>query len=101
MKNGSHVFLTTDNYQVRNQTRHLFGSNVWNTDGIIVRVEKQASVKQACPGFGVAVLDQLILTYCDVLITSSSGFSLVASYLRGTSKDLFTFQNGNIRKINI
>ena len=101
VKNGSHVFLTTDNYQVRNQTRQLFGSNVWNTDGVIIHVEKQASVKQACPGFGVAILDQLILTHCDVLITSASGFSQVASYLRASSKNLFTFLDGNISQIKV
>ena len=101
VKNGSLVFLATDNYRVRDMTRHRFGGNVSDTGGVIIHVDRQARAKQACQGFGVAILDQLILTYCDVLITSSSGFSLVASYLRGTSKDLFTFQNGNIRKINI
>ena len=97
VKDGSHVFLTTDSYQVRNLSRHLFGSNVWNTDGTVIHVGKQARVQQACPGFGVAILDQLSLTNCDVLITSASGFSQVASYLRGSSKKLFSFRGGNIR----
>ena len=78
-------------HRLRNLSRHLLGSDVWNTDGIITHVEKQARAKRACPGFGVAILDQLILTHCDVLITSASGFSLVASYLRGNSKKIVYF----------
>ena len=101
VKNGSLVFLATDNYRVRDLTRHRFGSNVSDTGGTIIHVERQARAKFSCPGFGVAILDQLILTHCDVLITSASGFSQVASYLRGSSKNLFTFQGGKIRKISI
>ena len=101
VKNGSLVFLATDNYRVRDMTRHRFGSNVSDTGGTIIHVERQARAKFSCPGFGVAILDQLILTHCDVLITSASGFSQVASYLRGSSKNLFTFQGGKIRKISI
>jgi len=101
VKNGSLVFLATDNYRVRDMTRHRFGGNVSDTGGTIIHVERQARAKFSCPGFGVAILDQLVLTHCDVLITSASGFSQVASYLRGSSKNLFTFQGGKIRKISI
>ena len=101
VQNGSYVFMATDNWQVRNLTRQRFGHRMYDSGGEIIHVDQQARVPHACEGFESALLDQLILTYCDVLITSHSIFSQRASYLRGRSDNLFSFLKGKIRRIHI
>ena len=101
VKNGSHVFLATDNWQVRNLTRKRFGDMMYDTGGQIMHVDQQARMPNACQGFESALLDQLVLTHCDVLITSHSIFSQRASYLRGRPDNLFSFLKGKIQRIYI
>ena len=99
--NGSRVFLATDDYRVRDWARQRLGGAVWHAGGSIVHVEQQAHASDACRGFGDALLDQLILSRCPVLVTCASGFSRLAAYMRGHSRDLFLFEKGEVRKIKL
>ncbi|KAK7477606.1 hypothetical protein BaRGS_00031154 [Batillaria attramentaria] len=89
IQKGSKLFLATDSYVVRDMARDKFGDSVYMTGGSIMHVDKQASWPRACEAFDVALLEQLILTKCDVLVTSRSMFSQRAAAIRGTTKDLF------------
>ncbi|KAK7096544.1 uncharacterized protein [Littorina saxatilis] len=97
--NGSDVFLATDSYEVRNLTRHRFGARMLDTGEEIVHVDgRSTAVQDVCHGFQSALLDQLILTRCDVLVTSHSIFSQRAAYLRGRSDNLYSFLKGKITR---
>ncbi|XP_070193656.1 uncharacterized protein [Littorina saxatilis] len=96
VQNGSHVFMATDSAEVRNLSRTKFGPAHHDTGGSILHVAKQRREQKACQGFEDAILDQLLLTYCDVLITSRSGFSTRASYMRGSYENVFLFNKGKI-----
>jgi hypothetical protein len=39
-----------------------------------------------------ALGEQLLLSTCDVLVVSESGFSKIAAFMRGHDKDLFIFR---------
>jgi hypothetical protein len=97
---GSRLFLATDNYQVRQMARARLGDQVWHTGGPIVHIDRQARLTNACDGFGFALVDQLILTHCDVLLyPDNSGFSRFAAF-QHKGPGLFVFnQAGDIREI--
>ncbi|XP_070202382.1 uncharacterized protein [Littorina saxatilis] len=99
VRNGSHIFLASDSAEVRNISRSRFGTAHHDTDGVILHVAKQRHDPRACQGYEDALLDQLILTKCDVLVKSKSGFSLRAGYIRGRADDLFFYHQGNITKV--
>ncbi|KAK7486319.1 hypothetical protein BaRGS_00022489 [Batillaria attramentaria] len=96
IQDGSKLFLATDSYVVRDMVKDEFGDSVYMTGGSIMHVDKQASWPRACEAFKVALLEQLILTKCDVLVTSKSMFSQRAAAIRGTTKDLFILNRHNV-----
>lgn len=100
VQNGSQFFLATDNLEVRNLSRQRFGNNSTDTGGSIVHVDRAKGVSNVCEGFGYAVLDQLILTKCDVLILTRSGFGKRAAFIRGGSKDLFEFLGNEVKQLH-
>ncbi|KAK7089322.1 uncharacterized protein [Littorina saxatilis] len=102
VSNGSDVFLATDNPDVREMSRKKFGSAHHDTGGVILHVDKtrgDRDQERACLGFEYALLDQHVLTQCDVLVTSNSMFSARAALIRGTVENLFHFANGNVTKV--
>ncbi|XP_070202386.1 uncharacterized protein [Littorina saxatilis] len=99
VRNGSHIFLASDSAEVRNISRSRFGTAHHDTDGVILHVSKQHHDPRACQGYEDALLDQLILTKCDVLVKSKSGFSLRAGYIRGRADNLFFYRQGKITKV--
>ena len=101
VRNGSKMFLATDSQLVRNMTRQRFGDNVTDTGGDIIHVDMQANLIGACNGFGYALLDQLIMTHCDVLVLSTSGFGLRAGFLRKKRDNLFIFRSRKVTPMKI
>ncbi|XP_070212692.1 uncharacterized protein [Littorina saxatilis] len=102
VSNGSDVFMATDHPDVREMSRKKFGSAHHDTGGLMTHVDKTRGDRdrdRACLGFEYTLLDQLVLTCCDVLVTSRSGFSERAALIRGSSENLFRFANGNVTKV--
>lgn len=98
VRNGSHVFMATDSLEVRHLSRARLGSFHHDAGGTILHVDKQRTDPDSCNGFESALLDQLVLTKCDILVTSNSMFSGRAAMIRGTNDNLFYFDKGEVKK---
>ena len=86
---------------MRNMSRARFGSSHHDTGGAILHVDVQRHFRHACAGFQYALLDQLVLTRCDVLVTSDSMFSWRAALIRGESEGLFHYHDGVVKKVHL
>ena len=82
-------------------TRARFGDRMYDTGDVIQHVDQDRDLPNACQGFESALLDQLILTQCDMLVTSWSVYGDRAAYLRGKKNNLFSFRKGKVRKRRI
>ncbi|KAH9514014.1 hypothetical protein Btru_031987 [Bulinus truncatus] len=97
-KNGdARFFIATDYIYVRNQAQKFFGSRYIEYGGVISHIDRQRSDKDACQGFESALLDQTILSLCDVLITSRSGFSARAAHMRNSTDPVYVIDGGEVR----
>ncbi|XP_076467537.1 uncharacterized protein LOC143298553 isoform X1 [Babylonia areolata] len=102
VQNGSKVFVATDNYEVRNSSRQWFGRNASDSGGNIIHIDRHRGGRDdACGGFGFAVLDQLILSKCDLLVVTNSGFGMRAAFIRGKSENLFRFTKKQVKQIKL
>ncbi|KAK7477605.1 hypothetical protein BaRGS_00031153 [Batillaria attramentaria] len=101
IQDGSKLFLATDSYVVRDMAKDEFGDSVYMTGGSIMHVDKQASWPRACEAFKVALLEQLILTKCDVLVTSKSMFSQRAAAIREQQRILFILNRHNVHNMKL
>lgn len=95
---SAYVFVATDDQEVRVAARERFGARLIDHGGKIVHIDRQGEQMNACAGFESAVMDQLILSVCHVLVISRSGFSLHAAYLRQHHGGLFILQNGSVKE---
>ncbi|XP_046567125.1 uncharacterized protein LOC124275578 [Haliotis rubra] len=83
------MFVATNSEQVREESRRMFPKVIVDIDGPLVHVDMDTGGK-ACDGFGKALLDQQILSTCDIYLMSDSGFGRVAAMLRGTDDNLYS-----------
>ena len=92
------VFVMSDSEKVidiaRNQS---FGQRVFSIPGHIVHIDKfdlhRQSTTRACKGFQRLLLEHHMLMNCDLLMTSHSGLSNFASFIRGTDDGLFCLRD--------
>ncbi|XP_076452443.1 uncharacterized protein LOC143288061 [Babylonia areolata] len=90
--NGSDVFVASDNPEVRQSSAAKFGPRHRDTQAVLRHIDRQRSDPVICQAFEDAVVDQLILTRCDVLVVSpGSGYSSRAAMMRGTNRGLYDF----------
>ncbi|KAK7089107.1 hypothetical protein V1264_024943 [Littorina saxatilis] len=101
VKNGSQVFLATDNNDIRNTSRVRFGPAHHDTDGVILHIDRQKHRKDACQGFNDLIVEQLMLMHCDILVKSHSGFSRAAVIMRGGFQEIFEFSDADIRPASL
>ena len=101
VRNGSQLFLATDNADVRQASRDKFGPAHHDTEGSIVHIDLQRKDPEVCQGFEDALLDQLVLSRCDVIIMPGSGFSRRAAIMGGPWKDVFQFSKGTFTPIDL
>ncbi|PVD36242.1 hypothetical protein C0Q70_03220 [Pomacea canaliculata] len=101
VNNGSRFFLATDSEEARNLTRKRFGDRVVDTGGRIVHVDLQAALPFSCEGLEVALLEQLVLMHCDVLVISNSMFSYIAAVVRGSNDNLYRLSNNGLHKFSV
>ncbi|KAK6187547.1 hypothetical protein SNE40_005545 [Patella caerulea] len=95
-ENSSKIFIATDNEEVRVSAKKTFGPRYFDTGGKIVHIDRQRGSKEACLGFETAIIDQIILSSCDVLVISPSNFSVRAAMLKELLKSIYVFSGKNV-----
>ncbi|GFN77666.1 hypothetical protein PoB_000417200 [Plakobranchus ocellatus] len=96
---GTARFYTASDYQlVKDKAKEVFSNKILNFDVTVMHIDRERLNTTACDGFESALLDQQILSLCDVLVVSRSGFSIYASYMAHTNQEVFIMENGNIKK---
>lgn len=100
-EDNSYAFVATDDQDVRVMARNQFGTKLLDHGGKIVHIDRQGRQLDACAGFESALLDQLVLSECHVLVMSQSGFSLHAAYLREHTGGLYILRNGAVHAYQI
>lgn len=99
--NSKHqFFVTTDSEYVRQKAYHFYGDRMLDTSGPIIHPVKSTNTN-ICEGFEKLILDQYILSKCDILVISRSGFGRSAAYLRTQLDNVYLFENGEVRLSNI
>ncbi|KAK6183643.1 hypothetical protein SNE40_011079 [Patella caerulea] len=88
------LFLTTDDEGVRSDAKRLFPGMLIESDGPLGHVDLGPETDKTCDAFKKVILDQHILSTCDVLITSFSGIGRHAAYVRGKETDLYCLEEG-------
>ena len=51
-----------------------------------------------CTGFRKVLMDFYVLSKCDILLVTGSGFGRLASYLRLDQSELYCFSNTHVNK---
>ncbi|XP_046360507.2 uncharacterized protein LOC124138041 [Haliotis rufescens] len=95
--NRYHIFLTTDSEQIRDIGRSKFPDVNLDLKGHIVHVDRTTG-NHVCDGLEKTLLDQIILSTCDVLIISESGFGRIAAFMRRTQDNLYCLNVANITR---
>ena len=91
----SKVFVTTDSVEVTKLAQKLFGSSYLETPGEITHSDR-SKAGEACAGMKKVILDFYILTECDYLQVSRSGYGILASYLNRNQKNVSMIWKGGI-----
>lgn len=93
-------FVTADSDVFINKAAKVFGRRFVRTNGTFVHVDRPGTNRQAaCDGFTKVLVDNYLLSTCDVLVISKSGFGRQAAYLRGTDRGLYCMLlNGTVVK---
>ena len=102
VRNGSHLFLATDNAAVRQTSRRKFGPAHHDTNSVLMHIDQQRNSGGACQAFEDALLEQLILTHCDVrVVPRKSGFSRRAAMIHGSVENVFEFHGDRIVPLDV
>ncbi|XP_041375915.1 uncharacterized protein LOC121388585 [Gigantopelta aegis] len=96
--NKHKLFVTSDSEQVRENSKKLFPSNIVDTKGRILHVERYGKPEGLCEGVAKVLLDQRILSTCDVLVISRSGFAMIGAWMRTKLDDLYCFSKGKVKQ---
>ncbi|WAR03399.1 hypothetical protein MAR_009957 [Mya arenaria] len=94
------VFIAADASHVRKEmtARH---EHVLQLNTSIVHIGFSRKTPEACGGFYSAILEQLVLTQCEQLVLTSSGFGSMAAYLRGISWGLFQYNSNRTNDVSL
>ncbi|XP_067648974.1 uncharacterized protein [Haliotis asinina] len=98
MAGSCRVFVATDSDEARVKFKRAFPEHFIEIKGQIVHIDHLKKGVDACSGMEKAILDEYILSTCDTLIMSKSGFSRMAAIVRGSDKSLFFATQKNITR---
>ncbi|XP_060607954.1 uncharacterized protein LOC132760075 [Ruditapes philippinarum] len=88
------IYVATDSKEIKQLARKNIKSYI-NINRTIVHVDRLGKFKdiksESCQGFATAILEQFILSLCDILLITKSGFGTMAAYIRGLDDNLFIF----------
>ncbi|XP_036368415.1 uncharacterized protein LOC118767645 [Octopus sinensis] len=95
------IFVTTDSEEVQAIAFKKFSPQIVYTSGGIMHMDRpRKEMKNQCDGVRKAFLDQYILSECDTLIISRSGFGENAMMMSQKDNKVFYFKKGNITQIS-
>ena len=90
------IYITTDDEKIRQKTRTIF-TNSLTINLPIVHVDRvrtdQAGI--ACEGLFAVLLEQSILSRCDLLLLTRSNMGAMAAYMSKKQQTLFIIHNEN------
>ncbi|XP_048247289.1 uncharacterized protein LOC124125198 [Haliotis rufescens] len=89
------LFIATDSQQVRLRFKKAFPDSYLEVKGQIAHIDRPSRTFE-CSAMEKVVLDQYILSECDTLVMSVSGFSRFAAIMRGRDGDLFLARGKNV-----
>jgi len=92
--NNAKFFLASDSEEIRGKFRNFFGSSLLGPVGRVTHIDRERSGEAACRGFEVALMEQLVLSVCDTLVFTPSGFSFYASLSRNASEPAYKLMRG-------
>ena len=84
------IMVASDKQEVKQKARDRFPGDFVDTSGPIIHIDQDRQ-GQECTGFIRAFLDLTVLSRCDTLVLTNSGFGMMAATLRSTSRDLYSF----------
>ncbi|XP_021378796.1 uncharacterized protein LOC110466557 isoform X2 [Mizuhopecten yessoensis] len=82
------IFIATDAQFVRNTAKALF-KHLLETKGRILHIDQRAGGDGLFGGYTKVFVDFFVLTKCDVLLLTKSGFGMMSAYLSIKSSDLY------------
>ncbi|XP_067648978.1 uncharacterized protein [Haliotis asinina] len=97
MAGSCRVFIATDSDEARVVFKQAFPEHFIEIEGRIVHIDRIHG-SDVCSGMEKAILDEYILSTCDTLIMSKSGFSRMAAIVRGSDNGLFLATQKNITR---
>ncbi|XP_060553266.1 uncharacterized protein LOC132714401 isoform X2 [Ruditapes philippinarum] len=88
------IYVASDSDKVKESAKNNLTSYV-NINRPIVHVDRLGPFgklkEEACKGLYTVILEQFILSLCDEIILTRSGFGVMAVYMRGDAKGLFMY----------
>ncbi|XP_013421367.1 uncharacterized protein LOC106181515 [Lingula anatina] len=96
------IFVTTDSEEIRKEAKEIFGSVIVDPAGAIGNIDHapRAQREHNCHLLEKTLLDWHLLTQCDVLLHSRSGYGQQASMMKEPFTDIYALAfNGTITKL--
>ncbi|XP_069131959.1 uncharacterized protein [Argopecten irradians] len=94
-KRGYGIFVATGSQYVRNLAKDRF-KHLYEVEGRIQQMERPISGEGLDVGYKKVVVDFLVLTKCDVLILTNSGFGMLAAFINNGTKELYCLKSGEV-----
>ncbi|XP_069142112.1 uncharacterized protein [Argopecten irradians] len=82
------IFVATDSKSVRDQAK-LFLNNLLEAKGRILHIDWNPKGDGLASGYRRVVVDFFVLTKCDVLLLTKSGFGIMAAYLNTNVTEMY------------
>ena len=94
---NARFYLASDYQLIKDKAEEFFSGKLLNIGLTVMHIDRQRAGDNACDGFESALIDQQILSLCDVLVVSRSGFSIHASFMAPAKQQVFMMAEGNIQ----
>lgn len=94
---GDRVFIASDAIAVRELAYQMFQHQFINHTGPVMHIEDESDSENLCNGYELALVEQRILSECDILLLTLSGYGRLAAFVRNSDKDLYCYVHGTIK----
>ncbi|KAK3605357.1 hypothetical protein CHS0354_040945 [Potamilus streckersoni] len=79
------IYVATDKNETKTEARKRFENTFVDTKGPIQHIRFDAT----CAGFQKVIIEQMILTKCNILLLTRSSLGIIAAYIRDTNEGLY------------
>ncbi|XP_033753347.1 uncharacterized protein LOC117336804 [Pecten maximus] len=94
-KRNYSLFIATDSQFVRNTAKTRF-KHLLEVEGRILQMDRPIGGDGVAGGYKKVVADFLVLTKCDVLILTKSGFGILAAYMNNKTKEMYCLNSDEV-----